>query len=194
FSFYPGKNLGAMGDAGMVTSADAGFVARVRQIANHGAGSHKHDNVVLGTNSRLDALQAAILRVKLRHLDAWDRARRERVAAYQAGLADVPGVVVPREAEGARSAWHLFTVRSAERDRLKSPLEADGLAPAVHYPRAIHLQPAMGSAGGRPGELPVSEQLSREVLCLPLYAELPLDDVARVAEAVRAFSGAAARR
>jgi dTDP-4-amino-4,6-dideoxygalactose transaminase len=183
-----------MGDAGMVTSADAGFIARVRQIANHGAGTHKYDNVVLGTNSRLDALQAAILRVKLRHLDAWDRARRERVAAYQAALADVPGIVVPREAEGARSAWHLFTVRSAERDRLRAHLDAEGIATAVHYPRPIHLQPAMGSTGGRPGDLPVSEQLSREVLCLPLYAELPLEDVARVADAVRAFSAAAARR
>jgi dTDP-4-amino-4,6-dideoxygalactose transaminase len=194
FSFYPGKNLGAFGDAGMVTSGDADFVARVRQIANHGGGAHKYDNVVLGTNSRLDALQAAILRVKLRHLDGWNRERRERVLAYQRALQDVPGVVVPREAEGARSAWHLFTIRARERDALQAHLDREGIATAVHYPRPIHLQPAMAPAGGRPGDLPVSEQLSREVLCLPLYPELPLADLERVASEVSAFSAAAPKR
>jgi dTDP-4-amino-4,6-dideoxygalactose transaminase len=188
FSFYPGKNLGAFGDAGMVTSTDGDFIARVRQIANHGAGAHKYDNVVPGTNSRLDALQAAILRVKLRHLDAWNCERRQRVEAYQEALGDAPGVVVPREAEGARSAWHLFTIRARERDRLQAHLAAQGIATALHYPRPIHLQPAMASAGGRAGDLPVSEQLCREVLCLPLSPELPLADLERVADEVRAFS------
>jgi dTDP-4-amino-4,6-dideoxygalactose transaminase len=189
FSFYPTKNLGAFGDAGMVTSSDAAFVARVRQIANHGAGKHRYDNVVLGTNSRLDALQAAVLRVKLRHLPRWNAERRERAAAYSSLLDGVPGVVVPREREGARSAWHLYTVRTRERDALAAHLQARAIGTAVHYPRPIHLQPAMAVAGGRPGDLPVSEQLSREVLCLPLYAELPLPDVERVASEVRSFVG-----
>jgi dTDP-4-amino-4,6-dideoxygalactose transaminase len=193
FSFYPGKNLGAYGDAGLVLTRDAEFARRVRQVANHGGGTNKYDNVVLGTNSRLDTLQAAILRVKLRHLDAWNRERRERVAAYDRALADLPGVTLPRERAGARSAWHLYTIRTAERDRLAEELKAKGIATAVHYPRPIHLQPAMAPAGGRTGDLPVSEQLSREVLCLPLYPELPLEAVERVASTVRALSGAAAR-
>jgi dTDP-4-amino-4,6-dideoxygalactose transaminase len=193
FSFYPTKNLGAFGDAGMVTSSDERFVARVRQIANHGAGTHRYDNVVLGTNSRLDTLQAAILRVKLRHLDRWNAERTERAAAYSRALAGVPGVVTPQEKEGARSAWHLYTVRVPERDGLAEHLKACGIGTAIHYPRPIHLQASMATAGGRQGDLPVSEQLSREVLCLPLYPELPLEDVARVTDEVKAFRREPAR-
>ena len=193
FSFYPGKNLGAFGDAGMVTSGDAKWLGLVRQMANHGAGENRYDNVVLGTNSRLDALQAAILRVKLRHLDAWNEERRERVGAYDQALADLPGLVLPREKSGARSAWHLYTIRVAERDALREHLAAKGIATAVHYPRPIHLQPAMAPAGGKAGDLPVSERLSREVLSLPLYPELPLESVKGIAHEVRAFCTAAVR-
>ena len=189
FSFYPTKNLGAFGDGGMVTSSDEAFVARVRQIANHGAGTHRYDNVVLGTNSRLDSLQAAILRVKLRHLDRWNAERGERAAAYAKALEGAPGVVTPRETDGARSAWHLYTVRVESRDALAEHLKTRGIGTAIHYPKPIHLQASMASAGGRAGDLPVSEQLSREVLCLPLFPELPLEDVERVAGAVRAFPG-----
>jgi dTDP-4-amino-4,6-dideoxygalactose transaminase len=188
FSFYPGKNLGAYGDAGMVTSSDAEFVARVRQIANHGGGASKYDNVVLGTNSRLDTLQAAVLRVKLRHLETWNDERRQRAAAYSEALAHLPGVVLPREKDGARSAWHLYTIRTPGRDALQAHLQARGISTAVHYPRPIHLQPAMAPAGGKAGDLPVSEQLSREVLCLPLYPELPLAEIERIAGEVRAFA------
>ena len=187
FSFYPGKNLGAFGDAGMVTSSDASWLARVRQMANHGSGADRYHHAVLGTNSRLDALQAAILRVKLRHLPAWDEERRARVRAYDEALAGIPGVTLPREAAGARSAWHLYTIRVPERDALQKHLQAKGIASAVHYPRPIHLQPAMAAARGKPGDLPISERLSREVLCLPLYAELPLDTVRRIADEVRVF-------
>ena len=193
FSFYPTKNLGAFGDAGMVVSSDEGFVARVRQIANHGAGKHRYDNVVLGTNSRLDTLQAAVLRVKLRHLERWNAERAERAAAYSRALAGVPGLLTPRQKEGARSAWHLYTVRAQERDALAEHLKTRGIGTAIHYPRPIHLQASMAAARGRPGDLPVSELLSREVLCLPLYPELPLDDVGRVAGEVRAFVEGAVR-
>jgi dTDP-4-amino-4,6-dideoxygalactose transaminase len=185
FSFYPGKNLGAYGDAGMVTSNDAGFIARVRQLANHGGGTNKYDNVVVGTNSRLDTLQAAVLRVKLRHLDGWNAERRERVRAYDRALAGAAGIVTPRERDGCRSAWHLYTIRAADRDRLQARLKSDGIATAVHYPRPIHLQPAMAAAGGKAGDLPVSERLSGEVLSLPLYPELPLETVERIAALVR---------
>jgi len=194
FSFYPGKNLGAYGDAGMVVSNDAEFVARVRQIANHGGGANKYDNVVLGTNSRLDTLQAAVLRVKLRHLDSWNHERRERAEAYTRALADVPSLTLPRERPGARSAWHLYTIRVADRDGLQSHLKAQGIGTAVHYPRPIHLQPSMATVGGRPGTLPVSEALAREVLCLPLYPELPFEAVERVAAEVKSYCGAAVAR
>src|SRR5208282_1247647 len=120
--FYPGKNLGAYGDAGMVVSNDTDFVSKVRQLANHGSSGHKYENTVAGTNSRLDALQAAILRVKLRHLDRWNAERRERVAAYQEGFKGGSGITSPKERPGARSAWHLFTIRTAKRDGLQQHL------------------------------------------------------------------------
>jgi dTDP-4-amino-4,6-dideoxygalactose transaminase len=191
FSFYPGKNLGAYGDAGMIVSNDPDFVARVRQLANHGAGASKYDNVVVGTNSRLDSLQAAVLRVKLRHLEGWNRERRERAESYGAALAGLPGVVLPRERRGARSAWHLYTIRVPDREALQARLRSRGIAAAIHYPRPIHLQPAIRSAGGRVGDLPVSEQLCREVISLPLYPELPLETLHRIAATVREFVCAA---
>jgi dTDP-4-amino-4,6-dideoxygalactose transaminase len=185
FSFYPAKNLGAFGDAGMVVSNDPEFIARVRRLANHGAGTHGYDNLIAGTNSRLDALQAAILRVKLRRLDAWNEERRRRVDVYTRALEGTPGIAVPRERPGVLSAWHLYTLRVRERDRLRARLAERGIATAVHYPRPIHLQPAMAAVGGRAGDLPVSEGLSEEVLSLPLYPELPLETVERIAAAVR---------
>ncbi len=187
FSFYPGKNLGAYGDAGAVASNDREFVARVRQIANHGGGANKYDNVVVGTNSRLDTLQAAILRIKLRHLDRWNAERRRWAELYTSLLSDLPGTVVPREREGARSAWHLYTILAEDRDDLQRHLTSRGIATAVHYPRPIHLQPAMAAAGGRTGDLPVSEELSRRVLSLPLYPELGEANVRRIGAEVREF-------
>jgi dTDP-4-amino-4,6-dideoxygalactose transaminase len=189
FSFYPGKNLGAWGDAGMVVSNDEAFIARVRQIANHGAGGHKYENLVPGTNSRLDAMQAAILRVKLRHLEDWNAERRERVERYASRLEGVAGLVAPAEQSWARSAWHLYTVRTEDRDGLQAHLKQRGVATAIHYPRPIHLQPALASAGGAPGDLPISERLSEQVLSLPLYPELPLDALDGIADEVRGFMG-----
>jgi dTDP-4-amino-4,6-dideoxygalactose transaminase len=190
FSFYPGKNLGAYGDAGMVTTSDADFAARVRQLANHGAGKARYDNVVPGTNSRLDTLQAAVLRAKLRHLESWTAQRRERACAYTRLLEDVPGLVLPKEQAWGRSAWHLYTLRLANRDGLQAHLAARGIATAVHYPRPIHLQPAMAVAGGRAGDLPVSERLSLEVIQVPLYPELPTEALERIAQEIRVFCGA----
>lgn len=187
FSFYPGKNLGAYGDAGAVTTNDDAFAAKVRQIANHGGGKTKYDNVVLGTNSRLDTLQAAVLRAKLPHMDRWNDERRERAEAYTWALQGIPGLTLPKEQPWGRTAWHLYTIRTEHREGLQVHLQQRGIATAVHYPRPIHLQPAMASAGGRTGDLPVSEQLSREVIQVPLYPELPLDDVKRVASEIEAY-------
>jgi len=188
FSFYPGKNLGAYGDAGAVVTSDPEFAAKVRRLANHGAGTERYQHVVPGTNSRLDNLQAAILRVKLPHMERWNRDRRERAEAYARALEGIRGVAVPREQPWGRTAWHLFTIRAEERDGLQAHLAAQGVSSAVHYPRPIHLQPALAVAGGRPGDLPVSERLSNEVISIPLYPELPFDEVARIADAIAAFS------
>jgi dTDP-4-amino-4,6-dideoxygalactose transaminase len=186
FSFYPGKNLGAYGDAGAVVTNDAAFAAKVRQLANHGGGATRYDNVVPGTNSRLDTLQAAVLRAKLPHMDRWNDERRERAEAYSWALQGIPGVTLPREQPWGRSAWHLYTIRTKSREGLQAHLNSCGIATAVHYPRPIHLQPAMASAGGRVGDLPVSEMLSREVLQVPLYPELGLDAVKSIAGEVEA--------
>jgi dTDP-4-amino-4,6-dideoxygalactose transaminase len=187
FSFYPGKNLGAYGDAGMVVSRDGDFIARVRQLANHGGGANKYDNVVPGTNSRLDTLQAAVLRVKLRHLDAWNAARAECAAEYERCLDGIARVELPKLRPGARSAWHLYTILAADRDALQKHLAAEGISSAVHYPCPIHLQPAMATAGGQRGDLPVSEGLSSRVLSLPLYPELSTDAIMRVTASIRDF-------
>jgi len=187
FSFYPGKNLGAYGDAGAVVSDDAAFIERVRRLAHHGSGANKYDNVVPGTNSRLDALQAAVLRVKLSHLDTWNTERRERVAAYREGLVGLSDVVLPEEVNEARSAWHLFVIRVKDRAALQRHLAARGVTTAVHYPTPLHHQPALTSAVVPDAGLPVSEQLADQVLSLPLYPELPLETARRVAEAVRDF-------
>jgi dTDP-4-amino-4,6-dideoxygalactose transaminase len=190
FSFYPGKNLGSYGDAGMVVTSDADFADRVRQIANHGAGKARYDNVVPGTNSRLDTLQAAVLRTKLPHLELWTEERRERAASYERRLEGVPGLGLPREQAWGRSAWHLYTLRLANRDGLQAHLAARGIATAVHYPRPIHLQPAMAAAGGRAGDLPVSERLSQEVIQVPLYPELTMECLERIAQEIRSFCAA----
>jgi len=192
FSFYPAKNLGAYGDGGMVVSDDGALLARVRLLANHGSGAHKYDNVVIGTNSRLDTLQAAVLRVKLRHLDEWNQERAERALAYTAALGGIPGLALPEPGAAVRPAWHLYTVRATDRAGLQAHLREKGIATAIHYPRPLHLQPALAAAGGRAGDLPVSEQLCAEALSLPLYPELPLPAVERIAAEVRAFCGAAA--
>ena len=187
FSFYPGKNLGAYGDAGAVVSNDEGFITRVRRIANHGGGKNKYDNIVPGTNSRLDTLQAAILSVKLRQLDLWNQERAERAAAYTRALSGLKSLITPRERAGSRSAWHLYTIRAKDRDGLADHLKSKGISTAMHYPKPLHLQPAMSTAGGRPGDLPITERLCNEVLSLPLYPELPLETVERIAGEVRAY-------
>jgi dTDP-4-amino-4,6-dideoxygalactose transaminase len=188
FSFYPGKNLGAYGDAGAVVSNDEGFITRVRRIANHGGGKNKYDNIVPGTNSRLDTIQAAVLRVKLRHLDRWNEERRERVAAYTSGLAGLSSVLTPKERPGSKSVWHLYTIRAKDREGLADHLKAKGISTAIHYPIPLHLQPAMSTAGTRQGDLPISERLCRDVLSLPLYPELPLETVDRIVKEIRAYS------
>jgi dTDP-4-amino-4,6-dideoxygalactose transaminase len=195
FSFYPTKNLGALGDAGAVTTDDGEIAARLRLLHDHGQ-TGKYEHGVLGWNSRLDALHAAVLRVKLRRLDEWNVRRRAIAAAYRAALADVPDVELPPAAAGCEHVYHLFVVRSGARDALRAHLAAAGISASVHYPLPLHLQAAFVSLGYRGGDFPAAEAAAREVLALPVYPELSDDAVEGVIAGVRAWAGVgtAARR
>ena len=189
FSFYPSKNLGALGDAGAVTTNDTALADHVRLLRDHGQSSkYRHD--VVGFTSRLDGVQAAWLRVKLRHLTAWNTRRRTLAAAYHRGLHDVAGISIAEPAPSCEHVYHLFVVRCRERDSLKAALEARGIAATVHYPLPVHLQPAFRHLGHAAGDFPVAEAAAREVLALPMYPELSEAAVAAVCDAVRAWSAA----
>jgi dTDP-4-amino-4,6-dideoxygalactose transaminase len=183
FSFYPGKNLGAMGDAGAITTDDDELAERVRVLRNYGSKVKYHHDLP-GLNSRLDSLQAAVLRVKLRHLDDWNARRRAVAGRYLRRLAGVEGLVLPGAADWADHAWHLFVVRHPRRDALQERLSAAGVDTIIHYPIPPHLTGAY-SAAFEGVRLPVAERLADEVLSLPMGPHLELEDVDRVALAVR---------
>ena len=166
FSFYPGKNLGALGDGGAVTTNDDGLAERIRILRNYGS-RQKYVNEVKGVNSRLDELQAALLRVKLRRLDEWNL-RRERLSMRLLGGLSDSGLGLPCLAEGCTSVWHLFVVRCPDRDGLQKELGEHGIGTLIHYPVPPHLQDAYRELGYGPGSFPLAEQLADEVLSLPM--------------------------
>jgi dTDP-4-amino-4,6-dideoxygalactose transaminase len=183
FSFYPTKNLGAYGDGGAVITRNDALAARLRRLRNYGQEQRYHA-IERGMNSRLDELQAAILRVKLRHLDAHNERRRE-IASQYAGL--LRGVQPPRcspDASAINHVFHLYVVRHPRRDELRAALHRRGIAPQVHYPVPVHLQPAYADLGYSRGSLPVTERLSDQILSLPLYIGLSDEQVASVAYAI----------
>jgi dTDP-4-amino-4,6-dideoxygalactose transaminase len=187
FSFYPGKNLGAFGDAGAVVTQDFALAARIRSIGNYGRRGSPYRHEVVGTNSRLDALQAAILSVKLRRLDAWNDGRRRAAARYEAVLADLP-VRMNHNAPGAYNTYHLAVVRTPRRDELRHHLASEGISTGIHYPIPCHLQPAFASENGP--SLPVAERAADEVLSLPMYPHLGDAEISVVVEAItRALAG-----
>jgi dTDP-4-amino-4,6-dideoxygalactose transaminase len=188
FSFYPSKNLGANGDGGAVVTNDADLAERVRML-RHGGQQGTYNHVVQGVNSRLDEIQAAMLRVKLRHLDDWNVARRRHAARYDELLAGA-NVELPDLRPGAppeSHVWHLYTIRHPRRDALAAYLKERGIATGVHYPKAVHLQPAFASLNLPAGSFPHAERQAAQELSLPLYPELAPEDVASIADAVRAF-------
>ena len=185
FSFYPTKNLGALGDGGAVTTSDAALAERIRMLRNYGS-REKYVHETAGVNSRLDEMQAAFLRVRLGGLDRANDLRRERAARYLKELAGVNGVTPPSEAAGARHVYHLFVVRSPERDALQARLRAASVDSLIHYPIPCHLQPAFAHLGYKAGDLPLAEQLANEVLSLPMWPGMALSDVDEVAAAIRA--------
>jgi dTDP-4-amino-4,6-dideoxygalactose transaminase len=185
FSFYPGKNLGAYGDAGAVTGNDQALIASVRKLRDHGR-TNKYEHDEIGYGERIDALQAAILAVKLGHLDDWTERRRRVAARYNEGLRDLP-IGLPTEVAGRRHVYHLYVIRSDRRGDLLAHLKAAGVDAGIHYPVPLHLQPAYGFLGLQRGDLPETEAAAAEVLSLPVYPELTADRQEVVIEAVRRF-------
>ena len=182
-SFYPTKNLGACGDAGMVVTNSAQLAEHVRILRNHGQ-TGKYVSSEPGWNGRLDELQAAILRVKLKHLPAWQRARQQHAAEYSALLEKIPGVVTPKIPAGYDHVFHQYTIRVAHRDRVQQFLAQRKIGSSVYYPVPLHLQPLYASVGHKPGDFPHAERASQEVLSLPMYPELRPEQIRRVAEAL----------
>lgn len=182
FSFYPGKNLGAYGDGGAVVSQDEELIERIRMLANHGR-LEKYTHKMEGVNSRLDGMQAAILRVKLGHLDEWNESRR-RLADYYMERLVFPDLILPVISESAQTVWHLFVVRAAERDRLQAQLKSEGVATGVHYPVPLHEQPAYEHMAILRGSLPITERVAKEVVSLPMYPELTEEHIDSVCSAL----------
>jgi dTDP-4-amino-4,6-dideoxygalactose transaminase len=186
FSFYPGKNLGAYGEGGAITTDDEGQARVLRELRDHGQ-SRKYHHERLGYNYRLEGLQGAVLRVKLGHLDAWNEARRERAADYRRHLAGSGVRLLSEATDESEPVHHIFPVFTPRRDALAAHLRDEGIATGIHYPVPVHLQKAFADLGYAEGDLPATERASRETLSLPMYAELPREAAARVAAAVRSF-------
>jgi dTDP-4-amino-4,6-dideoxygalactose transaminase len=184
WSFYPGKNLGAMGDGGAVTTNDPKIADRIRVLRNYGS-RVKYVNEVQGYNSRLDPLQAAILRVKLAHLDEWNSRRRVIAELYQTGFAG-SGLTLPHVPDWAEPVWHLYVVQHPQRDALHQALTDDGVGSLIHYPIPPHRQQAYAQAGFEKGAFPLAEHMAAQVLSLPIGPAMPESDVEQVIEAVKA--------
>ncbi len=183
-SFYPGKNLGALGDGGAILTNDSSIAEKVRLLRNYGS-QFKYEHREIGYNSRLDELQAAFLRVKLSFLDTWNNSRRDIAEKYSAQLRDAD-IGLPWVPDWADPAWHLYVVRSTGRDALRAHLEGRGISTGIHYPTPPHRQACYPEYANR--HLPLTEQLAREVLSLPISPFLSEQEIARVAEAIFAFS------
>jgi dTDP-4-amino-4,6-dideoxygalactose transaminase len=184
-SFFPSKNLGGYGDGGMIVTNSETYSKRLRTLRSHGS-PKKYYATEQGWNSRLDEIQAAILRVKLRHLDKWGLARRKNASSYTQLLKAVPGLVTPVEAPWAEHVYHQYTIRVANRDRVQSALTEQGIGTTVYYPTPMHLQPIFAQLGYHEGDLPQAERAAKEVLSLPIYAELTGEQIHRVVEAIAA--------
>ena len=187
WSFYPGKNLGALGDGGGVSTNNADLAAKIRKLANYG-GEQRGISDDIGVNSRLDTIQAAFLSEKLPHLEAWNNRRRACAQMYMDGLSGLQnsGLILPAVAENTDPAWHLFVIRLAERDRVAAKLKTAGIDTLSHYPIPPHMQRAYRALGYQPDDLPIARQLADEVLSLPIGPHLGEDNCARVIDAVRA--------
>ena len=185
FSFYPGKNLGAYGDGGAVVTNDLRIARRLEMLRNYGQ-KEKYQHLFRGYNRRLDTLQAAVLRVKLKYLEKWNAARRRNAVLYHQFLDDC-NVALPSEMGDAESVWHLYVIRAEQRDALKEHLVSRRINASIHYPIPIHLQPAYRDLGHKRGDFPVTESCAEQVLSLPMYAEITQEQIEYVAKTIRDF-------
>jgi dTDP-4-amino-4,6-dideoxygalactose transaminase len=186
FSFYPGKNLGAYGEAGAIVTNDPELDKTIRMLRDHGQ-ARKYFHGLIGWNARMDGIQGAVLSVKLRHLDAWNGARRAHAGRYTELLADVPGLVLPVEAPERAHVYHLYPVRVKDRDALIEALAKQEIFCGIHYPVPLHLQEAYRSLGLGPGSYPVAERIAAELVSLPMFPELTEEQIIRVCDAAREF-------
>jgi dTDP-4-amino-4,6-dideoxygalactose transaminase len=187
FSFYPGKNLGACGEGGAVTTNDPKIATACKMLRDHGqAKKYYHD--IEGYNGRLDSIQTGILSVKLKHLAGWNAQRRERAAEYKSLLERIGNFIqLPFEPSWSRAVYHLYVVRVADRDGLMAHLKDGGIGTGIHYPIPLHLQKAYESLGYKLGDFPVTERIAREIVSLPMFPQLKADQQAQVARAVQQF-------
>jgi dTDP-4-amino-4,6-dideoxygalactose transaminase len=183
FSFYPGKNLGACGEAGAATTSDSSVAKQIQMLRDHGQSSKYHHEVV-GYNGRLDTIQAGFLDVKLNHLPCWTDLRRAAAKRYNEMFKSVPGVITPFEPTGSKPVYHLYVIRVPNRDQIQAQLTKAGIGTGIHYPVPIHLQKAYADLGYRKGDLPVTEMLASEILSLPMFPHLTVKDQQRVAIAI----------
>lgn len=185
FSFYPGKNLGAYGDGGMVVTNDEGIAKKIRMLRDHGR-KEKYEHLMVGYNYRLDGLQAAILRVKLKYLDDWNEKRRKNASIYNELLKGLD-VTIPYEEEYARHVYHLYVIRTKRRDKIYKFLQEKGIACGIHYPLPLHLQKAYHSLGYKEGDFPVAEECAKEVISFPIYPELKRDQIEYIAKTLKSI-------
>jgi len=186
FSFYPGKNLGAYGEAGAVVTNNSELATKIRMLLDHGQ-SKKYLHELIGWNARMDGLQGAILETKLKHLPAWNEARWRHAQMYNQLLCDVKNIVLPKEAAYAKHIYHIYAIYVENRDTLMNALAEEGIQCGIHYPVPIHLQPAYAFLGLGKGSFPVAEQIAKELLSLPMYPELTNEQIAYVALMIRRF-------
>ncbi len=186
FSFFPTKNLGGYGDGGMITTNDDSIASVLGELRTHGQSEEPYIHTRIGTNSRLDELQAAVLRTKFNHLNLWNDQRNRNARYYLETLKDLP-IQLPRVDEGNKSIFHQFVIRSSKRDGLKSFLAEKGVGSAIYYPVPLHLQPCFKNLGYKRGDFPEAERCASEVLALPIYPELSQDQLQYVSETIRSF-------
>jgi dTDP-4-amino-4,6-dideoxygalactose transaminase len=186
FSFFPSKNLGGYGDGGMITTNDATLAERLAALRVHGR-TGKYFHRWIGINSRLDALQAAVLRVKFRHLDSWTNGRQKNADHYRAALAGLPVTSAEPTAYQTRHVYNQFVIRGPKRDALQAHLKTAGIGSEVYYPLPLHLQPCYADLGHKEGDFPVSEKLAAESLALPVHSEIAADDIDYVCDSIRSF-------
>lgn len=184
FSFYPTKNLGGCGDGGMAITNDKKIYERLLMLRDCGRASRYEHNTI-GYNSRLDTIQAAILRIKLRYLDRWNALRRDKAHLYTEGLKDIEGIIVPYEADYAYHVYHIYAIRVKDRDKLVKRLTGKGIGVLIHYPMPLHLQKAYKDLGYKKGDFPVAEKVTQEIISLPMYPHLKETQIKYIARTLK---------